>query len=40
MKKLVLLFVLLPAAALAQAPASNPLPKPELRGSGRRCPPR
>src|SRR5438105_12897360 len=28
MKKLVLLFVLLPAAALAQA--GNPLPKPEL----------
>src|SRR5205807_156436 len=30
MKKLVLLFALLPAAALAQAPAGNPLPKPEL----------
>ena len=30
MKKLVLLFVLLPVAVLAQAPANNPLPKPEL----------
>ncbi|HET7083336.1 MAG TPA: DUF1080 domain-containing protein [Rhizomicrobium sp.] len=30
MKKLALLFVLVPAAAIAQAPASNPLPKPEL----------
>jgi hypothetical protein len=30
MKKLALLFVLLPVAATAQAPAGNPLPKPEL----------
>jgi hypothetical protein len=30
MKKFALLFVLLPFAAWAQAPASNPLPKPEL----------
>jgi len=30
MKKFALLFVLLPVAALAQAPGGNPLPKPEL----------
>jgi len=30
MKKFALLFALLPAAALAQAPSGNPLPKPEL----------
>jgi hypothetical protein len=30
MKKLVLLFVLLPVSSWAQAPAGNPLPKPEL----------
>jgi len=30
MKKLALLLVLLPVAAVAQAPAGNPLPKPEL----------
>jgi hypothetical protein len=30
MKKFALLLVLLPAAAVAQAPAGNPLPKPEL----------